>query len=302
MALTLIKAGNWIKRLSYTVLTLCLWQGLAAQTANKSMIGKYYWNGSIAIAACNIDGSTIHIDSNKLTALTTGRQLFTVIDVKTIDNEEYAIVRILDYNFEKQVKKFYDYNFTGTEANYKEYIKTNPSTSNYGIYQRYFKIRTADLAQNATPYTYIGGALAGGVINFPFKLRLQREGNDFSSAFNLGAAFGYTLPHYSFRNFTYSVLFAAAIANVNLDASSVAQNADKLNSTNDFSALTFAIGGLVHYDRFQAGLFLGFDRLGKLNNDTFIWRYQNKPWFSIGFGYSIFSVEKEAVNSSVQQP
>jgi hypothetical protein len=249
-----------------------------------------------------MDGSTTHIDSNKFTILTTGKQLFAVVDVKTINNDEYAIVRILDYNAETELKKFYDYNFIGTAINYQEYIKTYPNTSNYGIYQRYFRVKVADLAQIATPYTYIGGALAGGVINFPFKLRLQREANDFSSAFNLGAAFGYTLPHYSFRNFTYSVLFAAAIASINLDASSVNQNADKLNTTNDFSALTFAIGGLVQYDRFQAGIFLGFDRLGKLNNDTFNWRYQNKPWFSIGFGYSIFSVEKEAVSSSVEQP
>lgn len=29
---------------------------------------------------------------------------------------------------------------------------------------------------------------------------------------------------------------------------------------------------------------------------------KNKPWFSIGFGYSIFSIEKEAVSSTVEQP
>lgn len=291
-----------MKKVCLLLLILCLSQMVTAQTADRSLIGRYYWKRNVYMTACNLDGSITNMGTARPAMITTGNQLFSVIDVKTIDNTDYAIVQILNYDQARQVKDFYDYNFTGSEADYDAYIKTYPHTNNYGIYQRYFRVREAELAQVAVPYTYIGGALAGGVINFPFKLRLQKEANDFSSAFNLGAAFGYTFPHYSFRNFTYSFLFAAAIANVNLDASSVSKNAEMLTSANDFSALTFAIGGLVQYDRFQAGIFLGIDRLGKLNNDTFGWRYQNKPWISIGFGYSIFSVEKEAVSTSAQQP
>lgn len=296
-----------MKKIVYTILMLCMahllsTQATTAQAIDRSIIGKYYWNKNIAIAACNLDGTITKIDFNKLNTLTTGNQLFAVIDVKTIDGEDYAIIRILDYKLPKQLKNFYDYNFIGSAKEYDGYIKQYPNTSNYGIYQRYFKVKAAELLENATAYTYIGGALAGGIINFPFKLRLQQDANDFSSAFNLGGAFGYTLPHYSFRNFTYSILFAAALSNVNLDASNVKQNADMLATANDFSALTFAIGGLVTYDRFQAGIFLGIDRIGNLNNTTFNWRYQNKPWLSIGFGYAIFSIEKPAVTTSDNQP
>lgn len=291
-----------MKKLICTLLILCLAQILSGQTADRSIIGKYYWIKNVPITACNFDGSITKIDSNKLTIFTTGNQLFSVIDLKRINNQDFAIVRILNYDQQTQLQKFYDYNFIGTAADYQNYIKTYPNTDSYGIYQRYFRVNVEELQVNATPYTYIGGALAGGIINFPFKLRLQQDANDFSSAFNLGGAFGYTLPHYSFRNFTYSILFAAALSNVNLDASTVSQNADLLTTTNDFSALTFAIGGLVTYDRFQAGLFLGIDRIGNLNNTTYNWRYQNRPWISIGFGYAIFSVEKPAVTTSNNQP
>lgn len=291
-----------MKKIICTIFILCFAQILSAQTTDRSIIGKYYWIKNLTITACNFDGSTTKIDSNRLTVLTTGNQLFYVIDIKKINNQDYAIVRILNYDQKTQLQKFYDYNFIGTASDYESYVKAYPNTSSYGVYQRYFRVNAEQLQVNAIPYTYIGGALAGGIINFPFKLRLQQDANDFSSAFNLGGAFGYTFPHYSFRNFTYSILFAAALSNVNLDASNVTQNADMLATTNDFSALTFAIGGLVTYDRFQAGIFLGIDRIGNLNNSTFNWRYQNKPWVSIGFGYAIFSVEKPAVNASDTQP
>jgi hypothetical protein len=302
MNILFINIGSVVRKLTCMTLLLFVSVMSVAQNSSQAAPGSYYWKSNITLSACNLNGSAKNIDSGKLKATMTAKQLFTVIDKKIVDDQEYAIIRILNYNFKEQPGNFYEYNFSGSAAEYDEYIKTYPGSTHYGQYQRYFMIREADLSQNAVPYTYIGGALAGGVINFPFKLRLQKEANDFSSAFNLGAAFGYTLPHYSFRNFTYSLLFAAAIGNVNLDASSVTQNADKLTTTNDFSALTFALGALVQYDRFQTGVFLGFDRLGKLNNDTFNWRYQNKPWFSIGFGYAIFSVEKEAVNVAINQP
>lgn len=291
-----------MKKFLCIIVILCCAQSLAGQSPDRSIIGKYYWIKNLALVACNLDGSTTNIDSNKLTVLAAGNQLFAVIDVKKINNQDCAIVRVLNYDQKNQVKNFYDYNFIGTSAQYDSYIKAYPNTDNYGLYQRYFRVNAADLQVNATAYEYIGGALAGGIINFPFKLRLQSDANDFSSAFNLGGAFGYTFPHYSFRNFTYSILFAAALSNVNLDASNVGQNADMLSTTNDFSALTFAIGGLVTYDKFQAGIFLGIDRIGNLNNTTFNWRFQNKPWISIGFGYAIFSVEKPAVTASNTQP
>jgi hypothetical protein len=66
-----------------------------------------------------------------------------------------------------------------------------------------------------------------------------------------------------------------------------------LASTNNFTAFSFSLGILAEYQRVQAGIFLGWDRIGKLNQREFDWQYQGKPWISVGFGFAIFSGQKE---------
>lgn len=290
----------YMRKLLFTAILFFAFYATKAQQLNvgTNYIGKYYWTEVTTITACSITGENLPgtvIDNTETTIVD---QLFNVIKVIVDSNkDEYAIIRILNYDPVKQKEKFLNYNFEGDTQAYKNSIGKTLIANDQ---QRYFKIDVKDLQLAALKYSYLGGALSGGVINFPFKFRLQ-DGTDFSTAFNLGAALGYTFPHYDYRDFTYTLLVASAINNVNLDASSVSQNADKLNTTNDFSALSFAIGGMVQYDKFQAGIFIGLDKLGKLNNDTFQWKYQNKPWISFGFGYSIFSVQKEKSNSDQPQ-
>ena len=281
-----------------SVLSLLLNSGYAQQlNTNTGYIGKYYWTEVTTVTACHIDGTDLPGTITDNTETTIIDQYFNVIKVVNAGNEEYAIIRILNYNAATQKDKFLKYNFLGNETDYKQFVETH---NELNAQERYSKIRIKDLHEAAAKYAYIGGALSGGVINFPFKLRLQ-NGSDFSTAFNLGAAMGYTFPHYDYRAFTYTALLAASINNVNLDASAVTQNADKLDATNGFSALSFSLGAMVQYDKFQAGIFLGIDKLGKLNNDTFGWKYQGKPWISFGFGYSIFSVQKEKAGERTEQ-
>jgi len=270
-----------MKNLYFFCLTVFIIGSAQAQERAKSLIGKYFWHDEAFIITCDIDGAN---DGEKI-RVPIG-QRFSVIE--EIPDTEFVIIRIYDYSEEHNGQNFYKYNYTGTKSDYDtEKIKNAQNA------QKYFKVSKETLSASATPYSNISGALTGGVISFPFKLRLQKNANDFSSAFNLGAAVGYKIPHKSYRKFTYSLLAAGSLTTINLDASSVQQNSDKLKETNNFSALSFALGALVEYERFQAGMFLGLDRLGKINNDTFLWRYHNKPWLSFGFGYSIFSVDKE---------
>jgi len=281
---------------SYLLCMLCAL--VVSGQSKKDVIGKYYWKNDFVIHPCKLDGT----DDNPNTPIQSrSNQVFTVIDVvEDTQKTSWAIFTIGKYNVGKYPSEFFDYNFKGDKTQYQSFVQANPNTQSNGDNQRYFKIKVDDLNTVASKYTRIGGGLSGGIINFPFKLRLQGGGNDFSS-FNLGAAAGYTFGHYDYRSFTYSALFAASGSNINLDAASVAKNADKLSTTNNFTALTFAFGGLVTYDKFQAGIFLGFDRLGTINNDTFNWKYQNKPWISLGFGYSIFSVQKPKTDDATQK-
>jgi hypothetical protein len=60
-------------------------------------------------------------------------------------------------------------------------------------------------------------------------------------------------------------------------------------NTNNISALTLSFGIMAQYHKVQIVLLLGWDRISNLNNTTYGWKYQGRPWISIGLGYSIFT-------------
>jgi hypothetical protein len=55
---------------------------------------------------------------------------------------------------------------------------------------------------------------------------------------------------------------------------------------------------IYKYQKVQAGIFIGWDRIGKLNQREFKWQYQGKSWISVGFGFAIFSGQKEKVDNT----
>jgi len=264
-----------------------------AQTLLEASKGQYYWKNEVFIISCDQNGKidTTETESKRKILSEVG-QKFNVVDFvnNTVDSkpQRFAIIKVINYD-DKDKSNYYKYNYKKPVA---------PDTVDI---QRYFKVLESELLTSATKFNRVGAALSGGIISFPYKFRIQKKGNDFSGAFNLGAAMGVKLPHWDYSSFTYSLLFAATYTTINLDASSVSRNSQKLLETNDFSALSFAIGGLVEYERFQAGLFIGLDKLSTLNNETFGWKYQNKPWVSVGFGYTIFSVDKENAKGKESQ-
>jgi hypothetical protein len=269
---------------------------LLAQERPEISNGQYLWNKPTIMQACDLNGTNdtlIPAGSSQIVSLVgQAFDVINVIDRGTVAKSDRIIV-IRVGNYRQKSLNFYKFNYKGPESPSEAAIVPADVIK----YQRYFQVREKELLGNATAIKRISPSLTGGVISFPYKLRLKRKSSDFNGVFNLGAAMGIKLPRYDYQKFSYSILFAATFTSVNMDASSARDNLDKLTETNDFAALSFAVGGLVEYDRFQAGLFLGTDRISRLNNNTFRWRYQNKPWVSLGFGYSIFSVEKEGAKA-----
>ena len=257
-------------------------------------IGLYKWTEAVFIQPCDIDGA------NTLDPAIPSKagQKFRVITIKDGAN---AIIQILDYTTSsgKADKKlspttdFYRYNFDGIASDYSNLSDEDANSRSYGDKQRYFKVGVAYIEALAVRETRIGGALAAGVINFPFKYRPQKGNADFSGAFNFGAGIGYKFHHKSWRQFTYSIISGYSISNVVLDSSNANKNQGKLSSTNNFTAFSFSLGLLAEYQRVQAGIFIGWDRISKLNHREFDWQYQGKPWISVGFGFAIFSGQKE---------
>ena len=262
-------------------------------------IGKYQWLDVVLIEKLNSDFTALKdAGGNNLSITTLVGQEFRVLK---IDGDIVTII-VLDYttggdkNSTRTIKplpNFFKYNFSGDATAYANLTDDEANSRSYGDKQVYFNVKKDLIKKHAREVKKIGGSLAVGVINFPFKFRPQKNEVDFSGAFNFGAGLGWTLPHKSWRKTSHSFITGYSISNVVLDAESVNQNEDKLNSTNNFTAFSFSIGYLIQYDKVQAGLFLGWDRINKINQKEFGWIYQGKPWMSIGFGLAIFSGNNE---------
>lgn len=289
------------------LVTFLLTINCIAQTSETSKIGLYKWREVVFIQPCYINGDNYTTTTTNAAGIavtvtvpettTKAGQKFRVL--KIIDGAN-AIIQVLDYTKETTGPKkyqatpdFYKYNFRGTIVEYNSLTEEAINSRNYGIHQAYFRVGVSILDELAVKESTVGGSLAAGVINFPFKYRIQKGNADFSGAFNFGAGIGYTFPHLSWRSFSHSIISGYSISNIVLDSSNSNKNQDKLASTNNFAAFSFSLGYLVQYQKVQAGIFLGWDRLSKINQNEFDWQYQGKPWISIGFGLAIFSGQKE---------
>lgn len=282
----------------FLLLSFCV----SAQDVSVKKIGRYSWEEAVMLQPCDFKGADEKdAGGNVLPPVISlpgqGFRLLKVID------GGFAIIQILDYTQQAASAKdgkmymptinFFKYNFSGDSAAYSILKSEEANSRNYGNKQRYFKVGTSLIEDYAVKDSKIGGSLAAGVINFPFKYRPQKGNGDFSGAFNFGAGLGYKFPHKSWRQFTYSVLSGYSISNVVLDSSNANKNQGKLASSNNFTAFSFSLGVLAEYQRVQAGIFIGWDRIGKLNQREFEWQYQGKMWISVGFGFAIFSGQKE---------
>lgn len=280
-----------------------------AQNQEVSALGLYKWNGRVFMQPCDAKGTEI---PNSDLIISESGQYFTILAVGKSTVEPYYIIQISAYKDKKGKiendemtrtssdflkSKYFLYNYQETkDSSYKLRSKIPLNLSQLGSNQKFFKVSIEIVKEKAIREDRIGAGVAFGVMNFPFKFRLQNT--DFTSNFNLGASIGIKCARKSWRKSGLSFLVGYGMSTINLDSASVTKNHQKLVSTNNFSAISLSIGCLFEFEKVQAGFFFGWDRMNRLNQKEFGWIYQAKPWVSIGFGYSIFSIEKETSSSS----
>ena len=149
---------------------------------------------------------------------------------------------------------------------------------------------------------FAGTTFTGGVIILPYKFRPkiydrgEHKGFDFSKDITLGISGGIRQ-----RVSHYQPHYIDLLLNVGI--SSVGQNTyntdSVLKSNQDIAALTIACGLVLDMQKIQLGIFIGWDRVSDSNRNG--WIYQGRPWLSIGFGYSIFSINTNSATSSQGQ-
>lgn len=193
-----------------------------------------------------------------------------------------VILRIIDYR-------------TGAKASANSIRKAAIYNGNY------YSVDIAVFDAKSKPFSVVGGGLAVGTLNYPFKYRPQAEKGDFASGFNFGATLGYTIRHNSLRRFVWSAMAGFSASNISIDQVAATKNQTDLATANNFGGFSFSLGLLAQQDKVQVGMFMGWDRLGLATNNKYGWIYQGKPWLSIGWGISLFTPQKEKPVTDLKQ-
>jgi len=268
----------------------------------------YNWKSIIPMKESkNINGDYNIVNGNYIYQLSKISQKFYVVKEH---NNDSLLIKILDYTTDypekerdtsknddslktlKPTSNFYKYNYYGSKDNFDILSSEKVNSRDYGLKQKYFIVSKKDIEKHSS--YRIAHSLNLAVMTFPFKARFNNQKlEDFTGSVNFGTAIGYKLNHRNDNPWNLSILGGFSISNINLDSVSVSNNHNLLSVTNDFTALSLSFGLMVQYNRIQIGVFTGVDHLKRINQSTFDWDYNGKPWYSIGIGYSIFTNEKE---------
>ncbi len=159
---------------------------------------------------------------------------------------------------------------------------------------------TTFISRKAPRSTWLAGtSITGGVVLMPFKLRPAvtnngvKTGFDFSKDLQLGISGGIRQKLTHYNPFFLNVLLNVGISSVMKDSFNTG---GQTRQPTDVAAFTYAIGIVFDFAKIQFGVFAGRDRLSA--RDVGGWVYQNKTWWSVGFGYTLFSVSTKPVAQS----
>jgi len=119
-----------------------------------------------------------------------------------------------------------------------------------------------------------------GAFTFPFKYRPQT--GIFEPSLSLSGAIGVCIPLNS--DATSSINFMGSFGPSSI---TLTKNNSADTGTGTRSSATSAFTILGQWNKIQLAISVGID--DNLDNTIDKWTYQSKPWFSFGFGYSVFS-------------
>jgi len=145
---------------------------------------------------------------------------------------------------------------------------------------------------------FSGTSITGGVTIMPFKFRprikmdSEKGGFEFSKDIQLGLTGGIKQRISHYNPYYLNALINIGISSVTMDSYNTL---GKITTSTDIAALTFAYGFVLDFNKIQLGIFAGTDNVSDRNRND--WIYQGKLWWSIGFGYSIFSVSTKPIGN-----
>ncbi|MFK7905425.1 MAG: hypothetical protein AB8B69_09885 [Chitinophagales bacterium] len=154
---------------------------------------------------------------------------------------------------------------------------------------RYFLMDKTDFKTKNQKRYSMKPSIAIGAAAVPFKIR--RDPFLFTNDVGVGSVFGpkFRLSPYNNKNF-YSIVAGIGLSSIVLDSISTEGTITDDSVSKKVSSLTVSSGVVFDFGGIEIGAFMGWDFID--NNDNINWRYQDKPWLSVGFGYSLFHKAK----------
>lgn len=285
-------------KLLLTLYGFFLLNGLFGQTAPRPIReGIYVWKQAVVMTRCHADGTTDNTLSTDPVISIAKTQKFNFI---AETNDGYIVLKVGDYGKDDDpTSLFYRYNFDGDPTIFNGLTATQKSTKNYGTHQMYFKVSVSVFEARNSPYGDIASNLTVGTLNFPFKFRPQKGNPDITPLTNFGAGAGFIFGHNNQRNWSFGALAGFSASNIIIDETEASSNTAELAHANNFGGGSFAVGFLMQYlERVQVGIFIGWDRVNIKAQRQYGWKYQGMPWIGLGWGFSIFTPQKEQASKS----
>lgn len=117
----------------------------------------------------------------------------------------------------------------------------------------------------------------GGSYNVPF---------DFANDFNLGLMFGWKHQQSKDPELAHNFLFGLGITSISVDSLTTQ---GFVTTKSNQAALTWSLGYVFEYNKFQIGAFTGVDLMaGEVGRN---WIYRKRPWIGVNLGFSIFKAQ-----------
>jgi hypothetical protein len=230
---------------------------------------------------------------------------FSVVRTITdINHDNWVVIRFLDWvdsaqdstsrnharEFNFYSKKVSASSYDSLTANYTPHVSSDTTIK----VSRYFKIMKTDLDSNCRMIFQTGRksiTFTVGLVTMPLKLRLGNN-FDFQGNLSLGTTAGAKMRISKYNPNYIDFLLGLSISTVSLDSFSTNGKVAGQPLTN-IAAFSPSLGVVFEFGKSQFGVFYGWDLLSTSTQSKYNWIYNGKPWISVGFGFSIFSVTSQ---------
>lgn len=130
-----------------------------------------------------------------------------------------------------------------------------------------------------------------GILVVPMKMRSARGSVpfDFTTDFTLGSSFGYSFRTSHYNPNYLSVVASFGITSVGVDSTTT--GGYLTGPKTNLAAITPGLGIIMEVSNFQIGAVVGWDIVGGVTGQN--WIYNGQAWFSFGIGYQFLKKDDE---------